>query len=83
MTGTESALVQELIAYVERNHWWAPGHGDLHAYLEAYTKGYDNRWHRIDSYDRQHPTVALPLKVPMCAAILQLELMLQLVLKNG
>ncbi|DBA73503.1 TPA: hypothetical protein ACH3X1_011529 [Trebouxia sp. C0004] len=61
-SGDSLASVQELYQYAHDRHWFRPGHGDLKACLEKYSKCQDGRFRREDHTGYKLPYFCTPLQ---------------------
>ncbi|KAL0043308.1 hypothetical protein WJX79_001115 [Trebouxia sp. C0005] len=61
-SGDSLASVQELYQYAHDRHWFRPGHGDLKACLEKYSKCQDGRFRREDHTGYKLPYFCTPLE---------------------
>lgn len=57
-------LCRQLYEYAEEHGWFQPGHGDLKASLELYSKCQDGRFRREDHTGYKMPAYCTPLEVP-------------------
>ena len=58
-----STCFRQLYQYAHDRQWFQPGHGDLYACLELYSKCQDGRFRREDHTGYKLPIFCTPLEV--------------------